>query len=193
MVSTYTTNKNIEKPGNGDYVDTWNVPVNSDMDIIDAAFGGVTNLNATGGSAVLTASQYQKLIFNITGAMAADVVFTIPSGVGGSWIVSNTTTDASGGPWKVTINSGGGGTSTICTRGSILYIYSDGTNINLVSGGGGGGATGGGTDQIFWNNGQTITTNYSIPANINSGTFGPVTIDAGATVTIPSTSTWTVV
>jgi hypothetical protein len=57
----------------------------------------------------------------------------------------------------------------------------------------GGGATGAGTDQVFWNNGQTVNTSYSIPASTNAGTFGPVTIGASATVTIPSSSTWTVV
>jgi hypothetical protein len=56
-----------------------------------------------------------------------------------------------------------------------------------------GGATGGGTDAIFWNNGQTVNTSYSIPASTNAGTFGPVTIGASATVTIPSSSTWTVI
>lgn len=133
MVSSYTTNKNLEKPGNGDYVDTWNVPVNSDMDVIDAAFGGVTSLNATGGSAVLTDTQYQKMALNITGAISAAVVYTIPSGVGGSWIVRNATTDASGGPWSVTIASGGGGSSVVCTRNKAINIYSDGTNIRDVS------------------------------------------------------------
>jgi hypothetical protein len=57
----------------------------------------------------------------------------------------------------------------------------------------GGGATGGGTDSIFWNNGQTVNTSYSVPASTNAGTFGPITIGASATVTIPSTSNWTVV
>jgi hypothetical protein len=57
----------------------------------------------------------------------------------------------------------------------------------------GGGATGGGTDAIFWNNGQTVNTSYSIPASTNAGTFGPVTVSSSATVTIPSSSTWTVV
>lgn len=57
----------------------------------------------------------------------------------------------------------------------------------------GGGATGGGTDQIFYLNGQNVTTNYSIPSGQNAGTFGPVTVDSGATVTVPSGSTWTVV
>lgn len=53
--------------------------------------------------------------------------------------------------------------------------------------------TGGGTDQIFFQNGQTVNTSYSIPASTNAGTFGPVTISGSATVTIPSSSTWTVV
>ena len=57
----------------------------------------------------------------------------------------------------------------------------------------GGGATGGGTDQVFWNNGQTINTSYSVPANTNAGTFGPVTISSSATVTVPSSSVWTIV
>lgn len=57
----------------------------------------------------------------------------------------------------------------------------------------GGGATGGGTDNIFYLNDQTVTTNYSIPSGQNAGTFGPVSINSGVTVTVPSGSTWTVV
>jgi hypothetical protein len=57
----------------------------------------------------------------------------------------------------------------------------------------GGGATGGGGDEIFFENGQSVTTNYTISAGKNAGTFGPVTVDAGATVTVPSGSVWTVV
>jgi hypothetical protein len=56
-----------------------------------------------------------------------------------------------------------------------------------------GGATGGGTDQIFWQNGQTVNTSYSIPASTNAGTFGPVSVSSSAVVTIPSSSTWTIV
>jgi hypothetical protein len=57
----------------------------------------------------------------------------------------------------------------------------------------GGGATGGGTDQIFYLNGQTVTTSYSIPSGQNAGTFGPVTVNSGAVVTVPSGSTWSIV
>ena len=57
----------------------------------------------------------------------------------------------------------------------------------------GGGATGGGNDKIFTLNDQTVTTNYTIPSGQNAGTFGPVTVASGITVTVPSGSTWTVV
>ena len=57
----------------------------------------------------------------------------------------------------------------------------------------GGGATGGGNDQIFIENGQTVTTNYTISASKNAGTFGPISIDSGVTVTVPDGSTWTIV
>jgi hypothetical protein len=53
--------------------------------------------------------------------------------------------------------------------------------------------TGTGGDQIFFQNGQTVNNSYSVPASTNAGTFGPITIGTSATVTIPSTSNWTVV
>lgn len=133
MASSFTTNKVLEKPGNGDYVDTWNVPVNGDMDIIDQAFGGTTALNATGGSATLTDSQYRSLFINISGAISASVTYTIPSGKAGQWIVFNSTTDASGGPWTITFASGGGGTSFAVPRNTRMHIVCDGTNVRKLT------------------------------------------------------------
>jgi hypothetical protein len=57
----------------------------------------------------------------------------------------------------------------------------------------GGGATGGGSDDIFVENGQTVTTNYTITTGKNAMSAGPVTISSGITVTVPSGSTWVVV
>lgn len=56
----------------------------------------------------------------------------------------------------------------------------------------GGGATGGGTDQIFVQNQQTVTTNYTITTNYNAMSTGPITINSGITVTVPSGSNWVV-
>ena len=84
--------------------------------------------------------------------------------------------------------------SDIPAAGVVLQVTYDGTQFQLVSGAGsGGGATGGGTDKAFFENDQTITTNYTITAGKNAMTAGPVTINSGVTVQVPSGSTWTVV
>jgi hypothetical protein len=70
-----------------------------------------------------------------------------------------------------------------------------------TGGGGGGGAQGGGataanptyTDGMFYVNGVTVQTNVTIPTGDNAGTFGPVTIASGVTVTVPSGSYWSIV
>jgi hypothetical protein len=56
-----------------------------------------------------------------------------------------------------------------------------------------GGAQGGGGDQIFWQNGNTVTTSYTVPVGSNAGTFGPVAINLGVTVTVSAGSTWSIV
>ena len=55
------------------------------------------------------------------------------------------------------------------------------------------GATGGGTDQVFYNNDQTVTTSYTVPSAKNAMSAGPITINSGATITVSSGSTWVVV
>jgi len=57
----------------------------------------------------------------------------------------------------------------------------------------GGGATGGGADQVFYENDQTVTTDYTITTNQNAVSAGNLTINSGVTVTVPSGSRWVVV
>ena len=61
----------------------------------------------------------------------------------------------------------------------------------------GGGAVGGGSDKLFIENGTTMTTNYTLGtefgATCNALSAGPITINAGVTLTIPSGSVYTVV
>ena len=57
----------------------------------------------------------------------------------------------------------------------------------------GGGATGGGSDDIFFENGQVVTTNYTLTTGKNAVSAGPVTVDVGVTVTIPSGQSWVIV
>ena len=57
----------------------------------------------------------------------------------------------------------------------------------------GAGAVGGGGNEIFWENDQTVTQDYTITNGKNAGSFGPIEIQSGATVTIGAGETWTIV
>jgi len=59
--------------------------------------------------------------------------------------------------------------------------------------GGGGGASGGGSDAIFYENGQNVTTDYTIVATNNAMSTGPITINSGVTVTVSSGARYVVI
>ena len=72
---------------------------------------------------------------------------------------------------------------------NAVVSFQDGSTLNSAVSV----ATGGGTDKVFWLNGTTVNNSYTIPANTNAGTFGPVTIANTANVTISNNSVWTIV
>lgn len=137
MASTFTTNKNIEKPAYNDYASNptgWSGPINSDWDVIDSGFGGVLSLNATGsvGTVNLSITQTQNLIFLISGVMTGNAIYTLPLNaagalrVAGQFVVKNSTTGA----FTVTFAPiSGGGTTVAIPQGETVCIYSEGTNI----------------------------------------------------------------
>lgn len=132
MPTTQTTNKELYQPEVGGEIGTWGGLLNNDFLYIDDALGSSAALDATAGDATLTIGTYRNLILDVTGAISADVTYTIPSGVGGMWIVRNATTDATGGPWTITFESGGGGTVIVVPRTVQVLIYSNGTDIRQV-------------------------------------------------------------
>ena len=56
----------------------------------------------------------------------------------------------------------------------------------------GGGATGAGGDQVFYENELTVTASYTLTTNRNAMSTGPITVDPGVTVTIPSGQRWVI-
>jgi hypothetical protein len=54
-------------------------------------------------------------------------------------------------------------------------------------------ASAGAIGDIFYENGQTVSSNYTITSGKNAMSAGPIEIASGVTVTIPSGSTWVVV
>jgi hypothetical protein len=56
----------------------------------------------------------------------------------------------------------------------------------------GGGATGAGGDQVFYENELNVTTSYTLTTNRNAMSTGPITIDSGVVVTVPSGQRWVI-
>ena len=54
----------------------------------------------------------------------------------------------------------------------------------------GGGATGGGGDQVFVQNGVTVTADYTLTTGYNAESVGPITINSGISVSVPSGQRW---
>jgi len=92
---------------------------------------------------------------------------------------------------KIIYGDSSGNPAALALGASGKTLVSDGTDISW--GEAAAGATGGGSDKVFWENGQTVTTNYTITNNMNAGSFGPITINSGVTVTVGSGELWTIV
>jgi hypothetical protein len=199
---TFTTNKNLEQPALGTDINTWYIPLNSNFSTIDSAFSGSTSISLSGLSSPfvknLTQADLIPSQINLTGTLAGNTTVNIPTGgsaISGSWVINTkgiaTTT------YTITIQNGSSTTPAGATISmpinTTAAIYSDGTNVYFSDSRPLGVPTGGAGDEIFFVNSQTITTNYTIPTGYNAVTAGPVTINSGVTVTIPSGSTWAVV
>ena len=193
-----TTNKGLITPAHGTYVDTWDQPVNTDWNTLDAALGSSYSITLGTGifastPVVLTQANAVNQQLYITGALANNWVILLPQSMGGAWIVNNATT----GSYTVSFGVGATvpiGNTILLQQSARSYIYSDGTNILFADDrSAGSGATGAGGDQIFFLNGQTVTNSYTIPAGDNAMTAGTITVNSGITVTVQPGQTWTIV
>ena len=110
---------------------------------------------------------------------------------GNTVFITGTTPAAYSGTFVITVTSATTFTYTMLSTPSgnatVMgsYVYGNWAQI-------GGGATGAGGDQVFVENGVTVTTNYTLSTNKNAMSVGPITINSGVTVTVPSGQRWVV-
>jgi hypothetical protein len=103
-----------------------------------------------------------------------------------SGVVGTSATDA------LVLPSGTTGQRGASTAGKIRYnsTTSSFEGYGTAWGSIGGGATGGGGDQVFQENSLIVTTSYTLSTGKSAMSKGPITINAGATVQIPSGYSW---
>ena len=145
--------------------------IGSTGQVLTVASGVPSWAAASGGSSVPTGGGTDAVFYNNNNVVTTN--YTIPSStVTGTGSISATTlTLTAGGPFIVGMLI----TGTGVTAGTYISVVSSSTVYTVTQT-------------------QTVaSTTLTGTSNSNSGTFGPVTVASGATVTVPSGSTWTVV
>jgi hypothetical protein len=151
------------------------------LDGIAAGATNVTNNNQlTNGAGYITATLTNEQVQDIVGGM---VTGNTESGITVTYQDSDGTLDFSVASQIGSLNASNLSSGTIPdARFPSTLPALDGSNLTNISAG----ATGGGSDEVFYENGQTVTTNYTITNGKNAMSAGPITINSGVTVTVGS-------
>lgn len=149
----------------------------------------VVETSTTTGTGTLTLSG------PLTGYQAFSSVFSVATII--YYCISNNATD-----WEVGIGTYTPGGSPTLARTTVLASSNAGALVNFTTGSKNVFSTqpalafqvprAAGIDGVFWENGDTVTHNYTITTGANAHSVGPITINTGVTVTIPTGQRWVI-
>jgi hypothetical protein len=168
-----------------------NVPAsNGSLVYIDGSNNtALTNLTVSGTSSFTGAST-----FGSTTSFAGTATFAVPATFAG---FTSTQDGIFSGTGEVQIPAGTTAQRSATPATGMIRYNTSYTQFEGYNGSAwgiiGGGATGSSGDQIFVLNGQTVTSNYTIPSGKNASTAGNITINTGITVTVSTGSRWVIV
>ena len=194
MSSAYTSLLQYVLPATGEDLNTWGNLINTSLtQLVEDSVAGYATQDVTSSDWTLTVlngatDQARMAILIATGTPGTTRYIYTPKQSKVYGVVNNTNSvvQLCGGPNSPT-------TGLAIQAGQSAVCGWDSTSGDFVFLAGNTGAVGGGSDQIFLLNGQTVTTNYTVPSGKNAGSFGPVSVNSGVVVTLSTGSTWTVV
>jgi hypothetical protein len=196
MPSAYTSLLGFVQPVTGELNNTWGNAVNNQLtQLVEDSIAATSTADVTAGNWTLSttaggaANEARTAILIATGTPGTARIVYAPKSSKTYVVINNSDS-------TLTLKGGPGSPTTgiaLAPDSSVLAAWDSDVGDFVKVAGGGGGATGGGANQVFFENDQTVTNDYTIPGNKNAGTFGPITVDSGITVTVSSGAVWTIV
>jgi len=135
MASTFSSDLKLELMATGENSGTWGSKTNTNLELVQQAIAGYQSISVASSDVALTManasiSNARNMILKFTGTLAANRTVTIPDSIEKFYIVVDGTTHGSFSLTFKTVS----GTGFTCSQGKSHFCYSDGTNINLISG-----------------------------------------------------------
>ena len=201
MPSAYTPLLKFVQPSTGSLQNEWGLVVNEQLtQLVEDSIAQYSTASVTSTDWTLTTTgggeqnEARTAVLIATGAPSATRYIYAPK-QSKTYVVINNCSDQSdvyicGGPTSPTAGI------LVAAGTAALVAWDQTTNGGLgdfIKVAGGTGAAGGGNNQVFFQNDLTVSVSYTIPNGKNAGTFGPITINSGVTVTVPSGQVWTIV
>ena len=190
MTTSATTLLGLALPVDGELYGTWGDTVNDSItSLLDTAVAGTTTLsadaNVTLSTTDLAANQARQAIILWTAGGTVTRTITAPAR-SKPYILINKTSGTQN------IKLVGAGPTTGITLGAGENCVAAWNGVDFIKISSSGGATGGPGNGFVYENDITVTEDYTITTDKNAMSAGPLTIDSGITVTVPSGSVWTI-
>ena len=134
MASTYTTNLKLEKVATGEKAGLWGTVTNTNLEILEQASSGYLAVDVASADVTLTlndgaTSNGKNLFFKLTGTLAGNRNFIMPTSAERIFIVKDSTTRSSSN-YTLTVKTASG-TGYVMPVGATALVFSDATNTAL--------------------------------------------------------------